>query len=89
MVDQYTVRTEGNMNTPVVKPPVGEDIYLVARLWNWWPIFELEVGKSYRLHIMSMDWQHGFSLQPSQRQTSRCIAGLRARDHDGHAEPYR
>jgi cytochrome c oxidase subunit II len=65
VVDQFTIRTEGPTNTPVVKPPVGEDIYLVARLWNWWPIFELERGKSYRLHIMSMDWQHGFSLQPA------------------------
>jgi len=65
VVDQFTVRNEGTKNTPVVKPPVGEDIYLVARLWDWWPIYELEVDQSYRLHIMSMDWQHGFSLQPA------------------------
>ncbi len=31
---------------------------------QWWPILELEKGKSYRLHISSLDWQHGFSLQP-------------------------
>jgi len=49
---------------PIVKPPAGTDIYLIARLWQWWPIFELEKGKSYRLHISSLDWQHGFSLQP-------------------------
>jgi cytochrome c oxidase subunit 2 len=65
VVDQYTVRQEGVLNTPVVRPPAGEDIYLVARLWSWWPIFELERGQSYRLHLMSMDWQHGFSLQPA------------------------
>ena len=65
VVNAYTVRQEGVMNIPVVKPPAGEDIYLVARLWNWWPIFELERGQSYRLHLMSMDWQHGFSLQPA------------------------
>jgi cytochrome c oxidase subunit II len=65
VVDQYTVRTEGSRSTPVVRPPVGEDIYLVARLWDWWPIFELEAGQSYRLHVMSMDWQHGLSLQPA------------------------
>ncbi len=28
------------------------------------PILELEKGQTYRLHIASMDWQHGFSLQP-------------------------
>jgi len=49
---------------PIVKPPAGADIYMIARLWQWWPIFELEKGKTYRLHISSLDWQHGFSLQP-------------------------
>ncbi|HED15341.1 MAG TPA: cytochrome C oxidase subunit II [Gammaproteobacteria bacterium] len=65
VVDKYTIRTETDRQYPVVKPPVGSDIYLVARLWEWWPIFELEVNKSYRLHLSSMDWQHGFSLQPA------------------------
>ena len=64
MVDQYTVRTETEQNIPVVHPPVGSDVYLIARLWQWWPILEFEKGKSYRVHISSMDWQHGFSLQP-------------------------
>jgi cytochrome c oxidase subunit 2 len=65
VVDQYTVRTEGDRKVPVVKPPVGSDIYLVGRLWEWWPIFELQVGQSYRMHVASVDWQHGFSLQPA------------------------
>ena len=64
MVDKYTVRTEGDGQFPVVKPPAGSDIYLIARLWQWWPIYELEKNQTYRLHISSMDWQHGFSLQP-------------------------
>ncbi len=49
---------------PVVRPPAGGDAYLVARLWEFWPILELKVGESYRFHISSADWQHGFSLQP-------------------------
>lgn len=66
VVDKYTVRTEGESGQaiPVVKPPAGSDIYLVARLWSWWPIYELEKNQTYRLHISSLDWQHGFSLQP-------------------------
>lgn len=60
--DKYKVGEEAGI--PVVRPPAGSDIYMVARLWQWWPIFELEKGKSYRLHISSLDWQHGFSLQP-------------------------
>jgi cytochrome c oxidase subunit 2 len=64
MVDKHTVRTETAMNIPVVRPPAGSDVYLLGRLWQWWPILELEKDKSYRLHISSMDWQHGFSLQP-------------------------
>lgn len=64
MVDQYTVRKETAMQIPVVAPPAGSDVYLLARLWQWYPMLELEKGKSYKLHINSMDWNHGFSLQP-------------------------
>lgn len=64
MVEQYKIRTETDRETPVVKVPEGGDVYLVARLWEWWPILELEKGKTYRLHLSSMDYQHGFSLQP-------------------------
>ncbi|HMV71412.1 MAG TPA: hypothetical protein PKC08_04470 [Pseudomonadales bacterium] len=63
-VDQHTVRTDTN-GKPVVKPPVGSDVYMLGRLWEWWPALELQVGQSYRLHLASMDWQHGFSLQPA------------------------
>ena len=62
MVEKYTVREEAGF--PVVRPPPGSEVYLIARLWQWWPILELEKDESYRLHISSMDWQHGFSLQP-------------------------
>ncbi|MEN8133440.1 MAG: cytochrome C oxidase subunit II [Pseudomonadota bacterium] len=62
MVEQYQVREEAGM--PVVHPPAGSDVYLIARLWQWWPILELEKDQTYRLHLSSMDWQHGFSLQP-------------------------
>jgi cytochrome c oxidase subunit 2 len=64
MVDKYTVRTETDLKIPVVHPPAGSDVFLVARLWQWWPILEFEQGKSYRLHLSSLDYQHGFSLQP-------------------------
>jgi cytochrome c oxidase subunit 2 len=64
MVDQYKVREETDQKIPVVRPPEGSDVYLIARLWQWWPILELEKGKTYRLHLTAMDYQHGFSLQP-------------------------
>ncbi len=65
MAAQYTVREEGETGMPVVHPPPGSDIYMLARLWEWWPILELEKDQSYRLHLSSLDWQHGFSLQPT------------------------
>lgn len=64
MVAKYKVREEGSTGIPVVRPPAGTDVYMLARIWEWWPILELEKGKTYRLHLSSMDWQHGFSLQP-------------------------
>jgi cytochrome c oxidase subunit 2 len=65
MADQYTVREEGDTGIPVVHPPPGTEVYMLGRLWEWWPILELELDKEYRLHLSSVDWQHGFSLQPT------------------------
>lgn len=62
--EKYTVRIDEQSGMPVVHPPAGSDIYMLARLWEWWPILELEKGKEYRLHLSSLDWMHGFSLQP-------------------------
>ncbi|MCK5876253.1 MAG: hypothetical protein KAG43_01360 [Candidatus Marithrix sp.] len=66
MADKYTVRTEkvGGVDVPVVAPPAGSDVYMLGRLWSWYPMLELQKGESYRLHLSSLDWQHGFSLQP-------------------------
>ncbi|HEY1326344.1 MAG TPA: cytochrome C oxidase subunit II [Casimicrobiaceae bacterium] len=64
IVDKYTVRTETEQKIPVVRPPAGSDVYLIARLWQWWPMLELQEGQTYRIHLASMDWLHGFSLQP-------------------------
>ncbi len=65
MVEQYQVGEEGDTGVPVVHPPPGSEVYMIARLWEWWPVLELEKDQSYRLHLSSMDWQHGFSLQPT------------------------
>lgn len=62
--EKYTVREEGDTGVPVVHPPAGSDIYMYARLWEWWPVLELEKDKTYRLHLSSLDWLHGFSLLP-------------------------
>lgn len=63
--DQYKVRDEGETGIPVVRPPAGSDVYMLGRLWEWWPILELKKGETYRLHLSSLDWLHGFSLQPT------------------------
>lgn len=49
---------------PIVAPAPGTDAYLVARMWYWYPVLKLRKGETYRLHMSSMDLQHGFSLQP-------------------------
>ena len=60
MIAAHTVRQEGVF--PVVHPPPGSDVYLMGRVYMWWPMLELEKGQSYRLHLSSIDLQHGFSL---------------------------
>jgi len=62
MVEKYKIGEKNGI--PIVKPPAGSDVYMLGRLWMWYPILELEKDQSYRLHLSSMDWNHGFSLQP-------------------------
>lgn len=55
----------GEMNgVPIVEPAPGSDVYLLGRMWSWYPILKLREGQTYRVHISSTDLQHGFSLQP-------------------------
>ncbi len=59
--------TTGNAllgDLPLVEPPAGGDAYLLARMWQWYPALRLRRGETYRLHLSSIDLQHGFSLQP-------------------------
>ena len=62
MTEEYTVRQEGAF--PVVRPPPGSDVYMMGGVYMWWPMLELGKGETYRLHLSSIDLQHGFSLQP-------------------------
>jgi cytochrome c oxidase subunit 2 len=49
---------------PLVEPPPGSDVYLLARMWSWFPALKLREGAEYTLHISSLDVNHGFSLLP-------------------------
>jgi len=49
---------------PVVVPPEGGDVYMLARTYEFWPELELKKGVAYRFHLSSTDLLHGFSLQP-------------------------
>jgi len=55
----------GEMNgLPVVEPPPGSDVYLLGRMWTWYPVLKLRKGVEYTLHLSSTDVNHGFSLYP-------------------------
>jgi len=40
-----------------------DDLYLIARQWEWSPALELKAGKAYFLHLASEDIQHAFHLE--------------------------
>ncbi|MEE8449329.1 MAG: cytochrome C oxidase subunit II [Thermodesulfobacteriota bacterium] len=61
-IEEYKVGEEKGI--PVVEPPDSADIYLIARMWQWSPILKLKQGKTYRIHLSSIDVSHGFSIQP-------------------------
>jgi cytochrome c oxidase subunit 2 len=49
---------------PVVAPSPDDEVYLLGRLWQWYPVLKLKKGQTYRLHLSSVDLVHGFSLFP-------------------------
>jgi len=61
-IADYKIGEESGI--PIVAPPPGADVYLLARMWQWYPALQLEEGKSYTLHLSSADLNHGFNLQP-------------------------
>ncbi|MBW2712219.1 MAG: cytochrome C oxidase subunit II [Deltaproteobacteria bacterium] len=58
------VGTDEATMRPIVAPAPGSDVYLQAQMWQYTPIIKLKLGQEYRLHLSSLDLQHGFSLQP-------------------------
>ncbi|MEW6467692.1 MAG: c-type cytochrome [Bacteroidota bacterium] len=50
---------------PVVMPPAGGDVFLMAQMWRWSPVLILKKDQWYNFHISSLDLLHGFSLQPT------------------------
>ncbi len=62
LVERYSTTSSIDPSQTVVKPPPGSHIYMTARLWEWWPSYELQANSTYHLHLMSMDWVHGFAL---------------------------
>ncbi len=49
---------------PIAAPPAGAEVYLVGMTYQWYPILQLQAGATYRLHMSSLDVNHGFSLYP-------------------------
>ena len=72
-IDDFRARTDRFVESfkvgehegiPIVEPPPGGDAYLLGQSWLWRPIIKLKKDQTYRLHISSGDFQHGFSLLP-------------------------
>lgn len=61
-IADYQVGTE--QGYPVVAPPPGSEVYVLARMWQWWPVLKLKEGATYTLHLSSLDLNHGFNLYP-------------------------
>jgi cytochrome c oxidase subunit 2 len=61
-VEEYQVGEEKGF--PVVEPPPGAHVYLLARMWQWYPVLKLKKDVQYTLHLSSADLNHGFGLFP-------------------------
>jgi cytochrome c oxidase subunit 2 len=61
-IKQYKVGEDRGM--PIVAPPPGSEVYLMAMTFQWMPILKLQEGAQYTLHLSSLDMNHGFELFP-------------------------
>lgn len=59
-VQQHKVGEEAGQ--PVVAPPPGADVYMLAQRFRFYPILKLKAGERYVLHVASIDYLHGFSI---------------------------
>lgn len=48
--------------TPIVRPPAGSDVPMLAKRWEFSPALELEPGKTYRLHLLAEDTVHSAAI---------------------------
>jgi len=61
-IAQYRVGEDHGI--PIVAPPPGSDVYLLAMTFQWTPILRLQRGAEYTLHLSALDVNHGFNLNP-------------------------
>jgi len=61
-VDEYKVGEDKGF--PIVEAPPGSHLYMLGRMWQWYPILKLKQGATYTLHLSSVDLNHGFNLFP-------------------------
>lgn len=60
-VDAYQVGERDGL--PLIHPPAGGAIPLVARRFQFWPALDLDPGQSYTLHIEAVDVVHSVVVQ--------------------------
>lgn len=48
---------------PLVRPPPGADVPVVARRFQFWPALQLQAGQTYHLHVATVDTVHSVVVQ--------------------------
>ncbi|MBT3786568.1 cytochrome C oxidase subunit II [bacterium] len=61
-VETNTVGNESGI--PIVEVEPGGDGYMLGQMWRWYPILKLKKGQEYRIHLSSVDLNHGFGVLP-------------------------
>jgi len=61
-IEKYKVGDEEGID--VVAPPANSDVFVRATQWMWEPILKLKKNQTYRIHLSSVDVNHGFSIVP-------------------------
>lgn len=47
---------------PLVRPPPGTEIPVIARRFQFWPALELKAGQIYRLRVATVDTVHSVAI---------------------------
>lgn len=74
-VEQFVRKHETAPDSGIVAVPPGEDAYIEARMWQWYPTLKLKAGQPYTIWLSSVDVSHSLVFPGGKHMIFDAIPG--------------